>query len=553
MRQNTGQVMSTKHPQTKTLLRHIIAACKQKNVSAKTIQTMLELGINKANTMSEFQALFEATHNTVKSENPNILAALAKLGCVVRQWDFVLQKTNIPTPTTELKVYKAFALLRHNNTKEALKLIQKTIQDCEGELLGWALRIEAESLAVLKRQTWQEHFEQACKHLEGRALGACLIEYGNHLLATGERKTARRTWLQALPILQHDPYYRSWLHYNLGILCLGDLLLPEAESHFLEMLNSAKKNKSTKSDFARAWCGIGAARRALGEWPRAEAAYREAIRRSTEIDDKQEAWRGLGHTYRISGRAELAPEALGIAAKLGADWVWAEMAAMWLMLDDEAAATEALTRLRPNNPGDEQQAMIVRAEMARRHNDTKSAMHYLKKIIMQTLWVSEEQRCFPELFKLMHQHKLGNIKKLPNKKQTTIEVNTKGILRVRVNKRNISLRPTGRTAELLVLLLEHNNAASSETLIEALYPNTGSGPVERRKKTRAIWQLVKELRQAFGWNTSVTALNNAYRLDPESIWKYDREHDKNTQQTTNNFLEGNYSEWVQRVRQGNPI
>jgi tetratricopeptide (TPR) repeat protein len=383
--------------------------------------------------------------------------------------------------------------------------------------------------------------------LNGRALGLALNEEGTYRLQTGDFMAAQRLYGEALPLLRHDPYYHAWVKYNLGIAGLHQLK-PEAEQHFLEMQQLVQRSDA-KGLQGRAWTGLAAFRRGQGEWARAEAAYRCALRLSTEADDLVQAWRGLGHTHRLAGRFDAALEAFYSARQISAvlsQAVLVDLAALHVQCGDLSAARASLNAVSGElTLQNRERRWIVEAELERRAGCADAALERLRGVQMHTLWVREERGCFPALFALLESMGVATPAPLPRNVQTAIEVKALGTLLVTVNARRVPIKATSKIGQLLVRLLEMGGQDSLEGLIEALYPQAAADRPSQRKAAQALSALVKELRVALGWADSVQSSGGAYVLDPNARWLYDAQ----AAAPDGRFLEGHYSDWVQEKRQ----
>jgi hypothetical protein len=161
------------------------------------------------------------------------------------------------------------------------------------------------------------------------------------------------------------------------------------------------------------------------------------------------------------------------------------------------------------------------------------------------LHAREEARCFPELMQLLYAANKPFPKPLEYVQGITVRVVAQGILSVRINDRPVNIAPTSRAGELLVYLLEQNGAASIDMISDAMFTHLG---IDDRKKARgAIWNLVKTLRQALGWQNSVMALRGAYQLDPNATWQYDMTDARAKRSFQGEFLKGVYSDWALEI------
>ncbi len=168
-------------------------------------------------------------------------------------------------------------------------------------------------------------------------------------LVFGETKQsdkARKLWLEALPYLKTHQRLLAWTRYNLGISALYDLE-PEAERHFLEAVELTKNSKAAGMR-ASILCGLGASRRVLGEWDRAEYSYHQAINAASEQDNLEQAYIGLARTLRLAGRPTEALETLELALHIydtETPIVNVGRALAFLALNDTKHAKAALERV----------------------------------------------------------------------------------------------------------------------------------------------------------------------------------------------------------------
>lgn len=453
---------------------------------------------------------------------------------------------------TPVYAYEAWALT-HTEQHEAALALAATVLDAMPDTgpamaAGIAWRARAQALFWLGRSGWEAAFAAAREHLTGwtRPLGTCWLEEGVLHDLAGQHAAARSAWREALLKLEYDAYYAAWLRDALGQSCLR-FGLPDAEDHFLELQRLVRRPAAR--DFrARAACGLATARRARGEWARAETGYSQAIQAAVaaqDADDQRQAWRSLGHTYRLQGKFELAQEALLRAARCtardqgsGTSWVYADIAATHAQRGDLPGARQALTLTGLVRGEDAERVAVVEAELAFRSGDDQTARDRLSTIDAASLWAREEARCFPEVFGL-----LPNVRRplpLSHSPRMVVEVQALGTLAVKVNGRPVPVRATGRPGEVLVYLLEHGNRAPTEVMVDALYP----GPDRQREKGQALWGVVKALRLALGWADSVQHLDGAYVLDPDAQWGYDVREALARGLPTPGFLTGVYQPWV---------
>lgn len=446
---------------------------------------------------------------------------------------------------TPVYAYEAWALTHSGRHEAALERAATLHGNVSGMAAGIAWRAQAQALFWLDRPGWEEAFAAAREHLMGwpRPLGTCWLEEGSLLERAGKHGAARTAWREALLLLEHDAYYAAWLRHALGQSCVR-FGLPDAEEHFLALQRVVRQSEA-RGFRAHAACGLATARRARGEWARAETGYTQAIQAAADTEDQRQAWRGLGHTYRLQGKFELAHEALLRAARCtagdlesGASWVYADIAATAVQQGDVVGARRALTLTGSVRGEDAERVAIVQAELARQGGDIQAARDLLATVEFDSLWAREEARCFPALFALLS----SGQRPLPltRSPRMVVEVQALGTLAVRVNGRPVPVRATGRPGEVLVYLLEHGNRAPTEMIVDALYP----GPERQRGKSQALWNVVKALRTALGWEGSVRAVDGAYVLDPDTQWSYDVREAVARGTPVPAFLTGVYRPWA---------
>jgi DNA-binding SARP family transcriptional activator len=123
-----------------------------------------------------------------------------------------------------------------------------------------------------------------------------------------------------------------------------------------------------------------------------------------------------------------------------------------------------------------------------------------------------------------------------------IVVKARGTLQISINQRRLSINPTSRAAQLLVLLLEHQKSRSARELLLDFYPNTTK--VEARAKQKLISKAVAALREMLGWQDSVLQKGGVYSLDPNSIWHYDVQEAREKGEAVAVFMTGVIEDWV---------
>jgi tetratricopeptide (TPR) repeat protein len=439
----------------------------------------------------------------------------------------------------------AWALTKIDQHTQAISELQVAIPDLKDVHLGIAHRVLAYAQFQLG-QPWTEALERAKASLQHRELGLVLLDEGYFLDKLGEGEAARRTWTKALTLFEQDPFYLSWVRFNLGISSLRDLL-PDAERHFLEML-TITRSKHAAGMRGNANRGLATARCVRGEWSRAEAAYREAINLAVEPTEWRESCWGMAHTLRLANRHREALEWYEKAMRHdpgGVSWVQVDRAHTLLELEFPDEAQRALKLTGPLHGADAWRAAIIRAELARRAGNSEQVVKELEIVPVESLTAREEVERWPEVFALTGLVGRATPRALERISGTVVSVQALGILRVEVNGFRMPIKPTGRVGELLVLLLERGKSESIDGLIDALYPDGQAR--EMNQKRKSLWELVKKLRDALGWPQSVRALGRAYELDPSVTWHYDVLEVRAKGSISSRFLEGVYSPWAREV------
>ena len=486
----------------------------------QSIRASLHLGIS----LHEFEMLFQLLQT--KSiitwlELPNAVVVYSDLMLKTRRFDEALNfiRTRV-TKDERLLVFQALALLRTNQPVEAFNTIEQVVTFEHQTGVWW--RVKAEIMYSLGLPDWQAAFAQASQKLTERPLGLCLIEWGVALERDLRHAQARECWTQALVILEKDRYYQAVTTYNLGLSCARELKLQEAEDYFAK-LEKFSRHKAVRMFETRAWSGFGLAWRAVGEFTRAEHAYQKATRCAIEPEDKRQAWVGLGHTLRLAGQTSSALTALRHALGIenqAVSRVYVDLAVAQYANGNAQSALISLEKTGQLFGEDLERKHLLLAEMARIQGDANSALETIQKVRLHSLWAREELQAFPGLKTLLLAMEQTIPEALPRVTRLKVEVFARGALRVRVNGRNINLAPTSRAAEILVLLLEHENQRSMLKLIADLFGEQSRDALNPKRKL--ISKAIRQLKDALGWEGSVIEGAGLYRLDTEQTqWTYD--------------------------------
>ncbi|MEF2278540.1 tetratricopeptide repeat protein [Deinococcus sp. YIM 134068] len=463
-----------------------------------------------------------------------------------------------------LHVSHAWARAQEGDFAGALTAADRALAgeaDLTGHEAGLAWRTRGRAQAHLGREGWRAAFARAGRFVEGRALGLLRLEEGALLGRQGDQGGALGAYAEALPLFRHDPHHRGWTLHNMGLACLAAGAFADAEDYFTRLAAIRHGADATR---ARAWCGQAAARRALGEWSRAEALYRRAAdeaERRADSDDLRQARRGLGHTLRLAGRPHAALEPLVGAARTtpgdretGTSWVYADLAATYAALGQAEQARAALARTGPLDGEDADRARLVRAELARQGGDRGTALAGLEGLDPGTLWAREEAHAFPALFGLLSGAGRPVPAPLPRPTGTVVTVRAVGQPRVEVNGRRVD--PGTLALVVLCALLDADGELLTDLLAEALEDHTPRPPRLARQRVSAA---VRSLRDALGWPGSVENAPGGYRLDPGTEWRYDVRGALRAGWPVEAFLSGLPLPWVTareqelRQRDANPL
>ncbi len=413
-----------------------------------------------------------------------------------------------------------------------------------------AHRVIAEASYELGLPNWQQAFERAAKHTTGRQTGYVHFEWGRALELELQGAIAREHWAIAKSFFTNDAYYEAKIMANLGLSCIRELKLEEAETYYAQLLKRAL-HPDAKMFLSQAWRGFGLSWRAAGEYERAIFAYNKALKLAKEPFDFIQAQRGIGHTLRLQGNPSQAlpylQKALAIQKKYHQPLtMYPDLAAARLANGNAETAQHALEQWQGGGE-DEERRQIIYAEIARQHQNPNLALEYAKKVRWNSLWGRDELIAFPKLQAFL----ISMNYELPEPIQTNsrfqIQVQARGTLQISVNQRRISLNPTNRAAQLLVLLLEHQGSRSARQLLLDFYPNTTK--TEARAKQKLISKAVVSLREILGWQDSVQQQGGVYSLDPDSIWHYHIQQARDKGETVSVFMTGVNEDWVlERIR-----
>ncbi|SMB82029.1 hypothetical protein SAMN00790413_04819 [Deinococcus hopiensis KR-140] len=351
--------------------------------------------------------------------------------------------------------------------------------------------------------------------------------------------SARPEFAQAAAEFAGDPWGRPYSWSNLGIICqrLGDLHGALLASPFLCL---SQRPFRTGQHLMAVQRGLGSVYRAYGEYPRAQHAYREALRLALSVEDRVAALLGEARTLALWGRCDEALstlyDAAGQAGQLGPEGgdhrVFASVAAIRLMLGDHEGAQAALNRAGGLTRDDGHLVAVVHAELLRTQGHEEDARDLLAARNMRSEWVGETARLFPALFALVDIHPVSPA-------PWTAEVNAEGPVTVRMHGEALPLRPQRPEAALLVLLLE-GGTLRRERVQDAL-DLPGRDENARRK---ALSRVVGDLRDALGWPGAVQTGDGLLRLSTDLTWVL---HTPGPEQAES-FCEGRLDPWLENWR-----
>lgn len=503
------------------------------------VPTMLRLAQN----LYQYQSLY-ALLKPVKN-NMNKPLHYADLLLSVREFNQAKKELEPWLDLPESLPLYALALLRTNLPSTALEYAHKALEYNQRPEL--AHRVIAEASFELKLD-WKTAFEQALKATSKRQRGFVYIEYGRCFERMLEHASAQECWAEALLQFCKDSYYLALILGNLGLSCVRQGKLEEAETHYAK-IKALPKIPHNNFDW-QSWRGLGLMRRAAGEYERALYAYRLAERRATEPFETVQALRGIGHTQRLQRHSSLALTTLVQALKLQKEHglstqIEPDLAAALLANGNVEKARNTLLSWQGSGE-DHERSLIVIAELARIDQNSSLALEYARGVNWHSLWGREELSAFPKLRALLD----GMDWQLPElivpQNKFHVRVQARGIVQVFVNQRRIELGSTSQAAQVLVVLLEHGGSCSGRELLELIYPNTPNP--QTRSKLKLVSKAVVILRQKLGWEKSIEENGGAYQLDVDATWDYDINKARASGEKVSVFMSGVDADWVEQQR-----
>lgn len=457
-----------------------------------------------------------------------------------RAGDVPLMRDLLAAGTPGLEAFAAFLACAEGRLAEAITLAEVGL---EGPDPAVAARFRAQALTRLGSPDWREAYADALRVARGRDRALARLDYAVALSWREEDVAARPEFAQAAVEFAGDAWGQAFAGSNLGITCLrlGDLR--GAERALGQARKVAGKDGAGQHRMA-VQQGLGGVYRAYGEYPRARWAFREAARLALTVDDRVTALLGEAHTLTLWGRPDEALtvlyDAAGQAGMLdpdaGSHPVFASVAAVRLLLGDEAGAREALGRTGKLTRDDRRLADVVRAELSRRGGDPEAARAALLSLDMRPVWVGEMARLFPALFALVDVLPLAP-------PPPVARVNAEGPVTVTLHGEPLPLRPGRPEAALLVLLVAEGGRLSRERVQDAL-DLPGRDENARRKE---LSRVVGTLREVLGWPESVVTEGGMIGLSAEVEWRLHLP----PPERADLFCEGRADRWVNDWRVDN--
>jgi tetratricopeptide (TPR) repeat protein len=441
----------------------------------------------------------------------------------------------------------AWALQRTGRDAESLVALERAMPFLEPAELGFAWKLIGFARHRLNLPDWEEAFMQARAHLRERTLGLALLDHGMCLDADGQTERARDCWLEALPMLARDAHHLAWARFNLGVSSLRDGL-HDAERHFIESERQARRSQSHGMT-SRALAGLGSVRRFRGEWDRAISAYQRAIRAAKEPEDAHYARRHLALTYRLANRASEALEVLYQALHAQPtepehSALHAQLGATRLVMGDLAAARQALEHAGTPEGNEAMRCQIYRAELARRSGQPKPALEQLEGIVFESPTAQEEFAFWSDLAAFATLAGLPVTTRDQAPARNHVRVEALGALQATVNGQPVPLE--GRTAELVVFLLEHTGVLPLEMVADAIWPEC-----DRKRGEWNVKSTARRVRESLGWSSCISVSKGRVQLEARTIWEYDlNEFRANPTWPVPAFVPGIFSEWALEVAAG---
>jgi hypothetical protein len=446
-----------------------------------------------------------------------------------------------------LQLEMAMALQKNNQHFEASLLFQQILGLLNGESLGIAYANLGWAFFETQKP-WEAAFSNSFVLLRGLELARAKITYGYCAAQAGMDVQAKAAWLEALPLTKKRTSTKSHVLYNLAAISQKNLEM-DAESYWIE-LERITRNPQFTDLHSFAMLGIALQRRNFGEWFRAEKSYIEAKKYATKTDLLISYYWGLARVYLLSNCPEKALEILEQALQhpdLTKNQLYAAKASVLLALNDLNGTRENLL-LAGDITLDSVRWLLAftKAELARREHRESDALLYLENLPVHTLHAREEAGRHPQLCALLEKNGLPAPMPLPYCHTLTVRVEATDFLMVYINNRIVNLPPTGKAAELLIFLLEHDFKTSASELEMNLY-------LESDDAHKRLGELAKRLEKILGWAGSVKydKTSKEFKLDSNVTWQYDIAEARATKFFHGEFLKGMKPapDWVLKIRE----
>jgi tetratricopeptide (TPR) repeat protein len=372
-----------------------------------------------------------------------------------------------------------------------------------------AARFRAEAMAALQQPGWPAAYREAAARATGRDRGLICSELAHYLSSNNQEAAARDAYAQAIPELRQDAWWLALTQANLGITCLRLGLLPEAERALNAAAQSAQHPEG-RAQLSTVWRGLGGLALHRGQHARAHHAFEMALQKAETAPDRLAARRGSARVSRMEGRHDEAMTQLHEGLRADAPdavthSLYADLAALHLLIGDPEGAARRLTEAQTVTAGDDWRVRVVRAELARQTGQAISLTE-LQAVAMDQTWAQEEARVFPALFGL-----LGRQSARP---AWTARVCADGPVSLVMSGAAVPLAPERASASLLAFLMNCGGAATTERLLDALdLPGT-----DLRARKKALSKVVNELRQILGWPGAVLSRDGLVELSRDVHW-----------------------------------
>lgn len=362
--------------------------------------------------------------------------------------------------------------------------------------LWWCSR--AQALHATGQPGAESDFQLAQQDLSPQQLGWLYLHWAQHLTEHQQTVEAGGFLQQAWPLCSQDPHLQSLIQYQLALTQLA--LDPGlSEAHCLQAAQTSHQAQATLL--------LAQLRLQWGEWSRALLAFEKAVDLAHNIPTRIKALYGLGESLFHLGRTDEAYVQFQLMERqypqeMGNLKVWTALCL--LQIRDQGGAQQALATAQPQTPRHQALHQLALATLAQQQG---------QPFDMQAL-----DPYLPLLGQFLVQFPTPGQQGATRPAPYQITVFAGESIRALVNGRPIPLPPNSRMAELLVLLLEAGGQANLDWLLDQMYPE--AAPNQRSTATRALWELVNQLRQILGWQDSLQALGGTYRLDPVAKWQY---------------------------------